>query len=162
MASAASALSPQGTPVRYAGFWIRFIAAFIDGIIVGVVNGVIGAFIGGGSAAVLSNTNDPATAVTAAIAAAGTSILIGCALSFVYHAFLESSDKQATVGKMVVGIKVTDINGQRLSFGKASVRFFSKIVSGIILYIGFIMAGFTEKKQALHDMIAGTLVVYAK
>ena len=162
MASAASALSPRTPPVRYAGFWIRFVAALIDGIIVGVVNGVIGAFIGGGSAAVLSNTNDPATAVSTAIAAAGTSILIGFALSFVYHAYLESSEKQATIGKMAMGLKVTDINGQRLTFGKAAVRFVSKIASALILYIGFIMAGFTEKKQALHDMIAGTLVVYAK
>ena len=58
-----------------------------------------------------------------------------------------------------MGLIVTDMNGQRITFGKASGRFFGKIVSGLICYVGFIMAGFTEKKQALHDMMAGTLVV---
>jgi uncharacterized RDD family membrane protein YckC len=72
---------------------------------------------------------------------------------------MESSSKQATLGKMALGIIVTDLEGQRISFGKATGRHFSKIVSGIILYIGFIMVAFTEKKQGLHDMMAGCLVV---
>ncbi len=66
---------------------------------------------------------------------------------------------QGTVGKKILGLRVTDLNGNRVSFGRASGRFFGKIVSGFTLMIGYIMAGFTEKKQALHDMIAGCLVV---
>lgn len=78
---------------------------------------------------------------------------------WLYYALMESSTNQGTLGKMALGIKVTDLKGNRISFGKATGRYFGKIVSGMILYIGFIMAGFTEKKQALHDMMAGCLVV---
>jgi uncharacterized RDD family membrane protein YckC len=72
---------------------------------------------------------------------------------------MESSSKRATLGKMALGIIVTDLEGKRISFGRATGRFFSKILSGIIIYIGFIMVAFTDKKQGLHDMIAGTLVI---
>ena len=89
-------------------------------------------------------------------------ILITLAIQFVYFAYLESSEKQATVGKMVLGLKVTDLNGQRISFARAAGRFLGKFLSSMILGIGYIMAGFTEKKQGLHDMIAGTLVVRTK
>jgi uncharacterized RDD family membrane protein YckC len=71
----------------------------------------------------------------------------------------ESSSAQATIGKRIMGLRVMDLEGQRIGFAQASGRFFGKIISGLILDIGFIMAGFTERKQALHDMIAGTLVV---
>jgi uncharacterized RDD family membrane protein YckC len=78
---------------------------------------------------------------------------------WLYFAMMESSNKMATLGKMAIGIKVTDLNGNRISFGRATGRYFAKILSGMILMIGYIMAGFTEKKQALHDMIASCLVV---
>ena len=81
-------------------------------------------------------------------------------LGWLYFAGMESSERQATFGKSVVSLRVTDLEGRRLSFKHATGRFFAKIVSGLIpLAIGYIMAGFTEKKQALHDMIAGTLVL---
>jgi len=73
---------------------------------------------------------------------------------------MESSARQATFGKAAMSLRVTDLTAQPLTFGHATGRYFSKIISGLIpLGIGFIMAGFTEKKQALHDMIAGTLVL---
>jgi len=72
---------------------------------------------------------------------------------------MESSSRQGTLGKMAVGIKVSDMQGNRISFARATGRFFGKIISKIILYIGFIMAGFTEKKQALYDIISDCLVV---
>ena len=75
---------------------------------------------------------------------------------------MEASSKKATLGKMALGLIVTDVNGVRLSFGRASGRYFGKILSGLILNIGFIMAAFTEKKQALHDILAGTLVLEVK
>jgi len=86
--------------------------------------------------------------------------LILFVLSWIYHAWMESSEYQATLGKMALGLTVTDLMDQRLTFGRASGRFFARIVSNLIpLEIGYIMAGFTEKKQALHDMIAGCLVL---
>jgi uncharacterized RDD family membrane protein YckC len=72
---------------------------------------------------------------------------------------MESSERQATFGKIALGIKVTDLNGDRISFAKASGRHFAKIISAIILLIGYIMAAFDSKKQALHDKMAGTLVL---
>ena len=75
---------------------------------------------------------------------------------------MESSSKQATLGKMVLGIVVTDAGGNRISFGRALGRNLAKIISDIILFIGHFMVAFTEKKQGLHDLIAGTLVVVKK
>ncbi len=72
---------------------------------------------------------------------------------------MESSPTQATLGKMALGIKVTDLAGKRVGFGKATGRYFGKIISALILLIGFIMVAFTEKKQGLHDKMAGCLVV---
>jgi uncharacterized RDD family membrane protein YckC len=79
--------------------------------------------------------------------------------SWLYYALQESSPCQATFGKRMLGLRVADMDGQRIGFIRASVRFFGKILSGLICSIGYMMAGFTEKKQALHDMIAGTFVV---
>lgn len=88
--------------------------------------------------------------------------IVGFAFSacanWIYEAAMESSSKQATLGKMALGLKVTDLEGRRISFARATGRHFAKLLSGMILLIGYIMAGFTERKQALHDMIAGTLV----
>jgi uncharacterized RDD family membrane protein YckC len=79
---------------------------------------------------------------------------------WLYFAYLESGEKQATWGKQILGLYVTDLAGNRISFGRASGRFFAKIITGLIpLFLGFIMAGFTERKQALHDMIASCLVL---
>jgi len=81
------------------------------------------------------------------------------AATWLYYALMESSKHQATIGKLALGLKVTDMNGQRISFARATGRYFGKIISGMILLIGYIMAGFTEKKQALHDIMANCLVV---
>jgi uncharacterized RDD family membrane protein YckC len=85
--------------------------------------------------------------------------LLGIVVAWLYYAIQETSPKQATLGKQALGIVVTDLQGKRIDFVKATIRYFSKIISSIILLIGYIMAAFTEKKQALHDMIAGTLVL---
>lgn len=77
---------------------------------------------------------------------------------WLYFALQESSEYQCTLGKRILKIYVTDLEGRRISFGQATGRHFGKIVSTIILGIGYMMAGFTEKKQGLHDMMAGTLV----
>jgi len=76
-----------------------------------------------------------------------------------YFTLLESSRLQATFGKLLLGIKVVDLSGNRISFAKATGRFFARILSGQILLIGLLMAAFTKRKQTLHDLLAGTLVV---
>jgi uncharacterized RDD family membrane protein YckC len=78
--------------------------------------------------------------------------------SWLYEAFMESSSYQATLGKMIFGMKVTDLNGNRISFERATGRHFAKWLSAMILFIGYIMVGFTDRKQGLHDLLAGTLV----
>ena len=78
---------------------------------------------------------------------------------WLYFALLEASSRQATVGKLAMSIKVTDLSGQRISFGRATGRTFGKFVSSMILMIGYIMAAFTARKQALHDLMAGCLVI---
>jgi uncharacterized RDD family membrane protein YckC len=75
---------------------------------------------------------------------------------------MESSSRQATLGKMALGIVVTDMDGKRISFGRAVGRNLGKIISQIILFIGFLMVAFTQKKQGLHDIIANCLVVVKK
>ena len=126
---------------RFAGFWMRFAAALIDGIILCIAGAITGGLAG--------------IIVGAMVGRTGFGILIG----WLYYALMESSETQATLGKMAMGIKVTDLNGGRISFGRATGRHFGKIVSVIILFIGFIMAGWTQKKQALHDIMAECLVV---
>lgn len=135
--------------MKYAGIGKRFLAAFIDGIILSLVGTIVNVIL----AAVLGGGGDGAVAAQAA--GSLVSLLIGWA----YFAIQESSPKQATIGKQAMGLVVTDTEGQPISFVKASIRHFSKILSALILMIGYIMALFTEKKQALHDMIAGTLVL---
>ncbi len=84
--------------------------------------------------------------------------IAGILAGWIYYAALESSVKQATLGKTALSIKVTDMEGNRIGFGRATGRHFAKIISGIILLIGYLMIAFTEKKQGLHDMMAGCLV----
>jgi uncharacterized RDD family membrane protein YckC len=75
-----------------------------------------------------------------------------------YFVGLESSHWQGGIGKKLLGIKVGDFEGKRISLGKAVLRLFGKWISGQILLIGYLMAFFTKKKQALHDFLAGTFV----
>jgi uncharacterized RDD family membrane protein YckC len=125
----------------YAGFWRRVAAVLLDGLIIG---GVTAPFTVG-----MSSGNRYST----------TASSISTVVWWLYSALMESSAKQATLGKMALGIRVTDLDGNRIGFGKATGRHFAKILSALILGIGFLMAAFTEKKQALHDILAGTLVV---
>lgn len=84
--------------------------------------------------------------------------IVGIITYWLYYALMESSKKQATVGKLAMKIKVVTLNGEKVSFMKASGRYFSKFLSGIFL-VGFLMVIITEKKQCLHDILAGCLVV---
>jgi uncharacterized RDD family membrane protein YckC len=151
---------------RYAGFWIRFVAFLIDGILVSIVGLIITlplTFLGIGSAVAI-NQNDPSAAMAALpamIAAQGLASLIRLALFIAYEAYFLPK-RGATLGKMALGLKVIRTDGGPISVGLAVGRSFAYILSGIILYIGYIMAGFDPQKRALHDRICNTYVIYAK
>ena len=152
----------------YAGFWRRFGAVIIDWILIGCAQSIIFipllAALGIGYFSTMSDLDmdEPSNLVgmfAAFVAAAGAYWILAQAIQILYFTLMESSRHQATLGKMALGLKVTDMNGLKLDFTKAFVRNLGKILSNFTMLIGYIMAGFTEKKQALHDMIAGTLVV---
>jgi uncharacterized RDD family membrane protein YckC len=142
----------------YGGFWIRFVAVIIDGIILGIGTWPIrmvlrlilhlprygmGPYYGG-----------LGTLLAVVPFLFGVNIVV----SWLYEALMTSSSWQATLGKRLLNLKVTDDAGNRLSFLHATGRHFAKYVSNLTLGIGYIMAGFTDRKRALHDMLAGTLV----
>ena len=89
----------------------------------------------------------------------GAAQLLALFFSWMYFALMESSRLQATLGKLAVGIKVTDLAGNRIGFEKATWRYFGKFISALPLLGGFVMAAFTARRQALHDRMAGCLVV---
>jgi uncharacterized RDD family membrane protein YckC len=129
--------------VRYSGFWKRVGASLLDAIIFALPLGIISGLMFG-----FDNN--------------GGSNLFTFIAGFLYKTLMESSSNQGTLGKMIMGIKVTDLNGDRISFGRAAGRYFASMVSALTLGIGFMMAGWTSKKQTLHDMISSTLVVDKK
>ena len=153
--------------ITYAGFWWRFLAYIIDDLIIGFVNFIIlipmWAVLGFSifKLSELSSFNDeiPLGAVASLFGLIFFTALISIVITWLYFALMESSSKQGTLGKMALGIKVTDIEGNRISFLRATGRYFGKILSGMILMIGYIMAGLTARKQALHDMLANCLVM---
>jgi uncharacterized RDD family membrane protein YckC len=128
-------IGPVSVPLFYAGFWKRFAAVVVDVIVVGLAEGVLSMLVFG---------------------AGGLAFVF---LPWVYEAVMLSSERQATIGKILLGIVVTDIEGQRISFVRATGRHFAKYLSALLLGIGFLMAAFTRRKQALHDLVADTLVV---
>lgn len=139
--------------MKYAGFWLRFCAALIDGIIVNIMGSIAGLILGF-ILGIALGSSDEVQGIAGLLGG-----ILGIVISWLYCALMESSDSQATLGKQALGIVVTDLNGKPISFAQATGRHFAKIISTIILLIGYLMAGFTEKRQGLHDMIAGTLVI---
>lgn len=154
--------------MNYASFGQRLVAIIIDSIIIWLLQMFIIvpllAAIGIGAAGGMSTMDmeDPEQVggmVAVIMAMAGTYFIVAMAVQILYFTFMESSKTQATIGKLAMGIKVTDLNGNKLDFGKAFVRNLCRLLSNLTFLIGYIIAAFTEKKQALHDIIAGTLVV---
>ena len=126
---------------RYAGFWIRLLAYIIDAVVLGVIT-------------------FPLIQVLTSMGIAGDSTnVLGIAISWMYFAVFESSEWMASPGKKVLGLIVTDDQGMRLSVGRATRRYFAKILSALLLGIGFFMIAFTARKQGLHDKIFHTLVL---
>jgi len=151
-------------PSIYGGFWIRLLAHLIDHVILGVVAAplffitVLPSIIRIAQQADRDQEPSPEMIITII-----SSVFVYIALAFVgqwlYEALLTSSSWQATIGKKVLRLKVVDEAGNRIGFGRATGRFFAKILSSMFMCIGFIMIGFTERKTGLHDMLAGTRVL---
>jgi uncharacterized RDD family membrane protein YckC len=153
--------------VHYAGFWLRVLAYIIDAIILGLfaipilVGGAMAMGIGGMLTRFPRDENPFENGMPPALLLfIWLCMLVGLCGTWLYFAFLESSEWQATAGKKALGLIVTDMAGRRVTFARASGRHFGKIVTSFIpLGIGYAMAGFTEKRQALHDMLASCLVL---
>jgi uncharacterized RDD family membrane protein YckC len=166
-APAAFSASPVASSELYGSFWARFAAYAIDGLIIGVpsfialITALI--FFGGFGALIHQAQPDPNVVrawMFTVFPLFGLGMLLILVLHWLYFAGMESSARQATIGKSLLSLRVADTGGQRLSFAHATGRFAAKLVSGLIPFmIGYIMAAFTAKKQALHDLIAGTLVL---
>lgn len=143
--------------VAWGGFWLRFWAYWIDGFLswfLGLFLTVIVRVSAGVTVWPLWKESAQATPMLNIM-----EVVVGLAFWLVYFAGFESSERQATPGKRVFGLKVTDLSGRRISFGRAVGRRFATILSMLTLGVGYAMAGFTRRRQALHDMVAGTLVI---
>lgn len=143
----------------YAGFWRRFAAVWIDSLVISVISTILGIlyvflFI---LPKAMSADAERVADLNAEMQAYG--IVIHLAIAWIYYSLFESSSKQGTLGKLAVGIKVTDLHGNRISAGIAFGRNFTKLFSMLIFFIGFIMVAFTKRKQGLHDITAGCLVI---
>jgi uncharacterized RDD family membrane protein YckC len=124
---------------KYAGFWIRFLSYIIDYIVL-IIPSIIMKYIIDKRYIIIN-------------------ILVGFILMWLYYALMESSKYQGTLGKMILNLKITDLNYNKISFEKATLRFLGKFLSIITFGIGFLMIGFTEKKQGLHDKISNCIVI---
>jgi uncharacterized RDD family membrane protein YckC len=142
----------------YGGFWLRFVAYVIDTIVLNVAVYALGTVVGVAIGAALQGGNSETIAEIGGLVGG----VIGLIASWLYFAILESSSLQGTFGKKALGMIVTNDEGQPIGFGRATGRYFAKILSSIILLFGFFMIGWTDRKRGLHDMIAGTLVYRAQ
>lgn len=153
--------------MNYGGFWLRLVALIIDSLVLGMLQwiviipvlGLLGFSFYAGSGMDMDDPESAAGLVGMAMAGVGVLWLLFTAVTVLYFAFMESSKYQGTLGKMALGLVVTDMNGNKLDFSKALVRNLCRIISNLTFLVGYIVAAFTEKRQALHDLIAGTLVL---
>ncbi|MCL6712624.1 RDD family protein [Pseudomonas sp. R2.Fl] len=146
----------QGGEVVYAGFWKRTAAYTIDSFLLTIITTVISTVTG---LAMLPLVMADATQPLLVLVLQVASYLVQIVVMAGYFAWFHASPHQATPGKMAVGIKVVDRQGAPISFWRAIGRFFATFVSTLLLMAGYLMAAFTGRKQALHDLICGTLVV---
>jgi|ETNmetMinimDraft_16_1059900.scaffolds.fasta_scaffold17131_3 uncharacterized RDD family membrane protein YckC len=144
--------------LNYAGFWRRAGASFIDAILLMILGKIL-------EVVLIGNIDDyfiedPEFIMWGSLLwSFSVYFLSTTILGWLYFALMESSDKQGTLGKMAFNIKVTDLNGNKISFGRATGRTFGKYLSSIILGVGYLMAAWTKRKQALNDMMADCLVI---
>lgn len=141
-------------PLVYAGFWDRVVAAFLDTVITYVACGFL-MMVGFTAVMVFADRGESDVGAVVFF----LTNLFWFVMVWLYHALQESSNARATVGKRLMRLRVVDLSGERLSFGRASGRYFAKIPSALLL-VGYLIQPFTARKQALHDILAGTIVVH--
>jgi len=155
---------PATAAFRFGGFWIRFVAVLLDGIILAMAGGAINLLVFGSLAPNTYRMQPGATpdeilaALGPMLAALGLSIALSTAIGCCYETFFVTR-LGATPGKMALGLKVVRPNGGPIGVGRAAGRYFAKVLSSMILMIGYIIAGFDSEKRALHDMICDTRVI---
>jgi len=142
----------------FAGFWARFVAFLLDNIVLGALTLLVVRILAIGLPA--GTPTEAMEGVKVYVGGLHIETTIGALLAWLYWAGLESSRYQATLGKLALGICVTDMEGKRISFLRATGRYFGKILSGLTLFLGFMMAGWTKRKQALHDIMASCVVIF--
>lgn len=141
--------------MNYAGFWLRAASAIIDSLILAIAGTIVSLLLTYSILFVMFIASGTFSVEYSGPLNLGISILLGT----LYFAVFESSESQATPGKQMLGMKVTGLDGGRISFLRAFWRYYARILSGLVLFLGYIMMVFTEKKQTLHDMLCQTLVV---
>ncbi|MEF2072845.1 RDD family protein [Consotaella aegiceratis] len=141
---------------RFAGFWIRFAAYCIDTLILIAIAALMGGVLG--SMLAVQSTSETIDGDIEQLAPILN--LVGIAINVAYYVLLHGGPWQATVGKRALGLRVIKRDGGRLGYGLAFARWLAMLVSSFTLLIGFFMAGWTEQKRALHDMICSTRVIY--
>jgi len=154
----------------YAGLGRRFVAFIVDIILIALFGIIVVAFFNQANGIMylyylvalhapissLTEAGTPIAALGPIVASVGLLVVV---VPWLYYAGFESSRGQATPGKVLMRLEVTDLEGNRISFARATLRFFGKFISTLIIFIGFLMIGFTKKRQGLHDKIAGCLVL---
>lgn len=166
---AAVAPAASATPVLpesyYGGFWIRVAAYLIDQLLLSAAAlpfffVLIFPSILRAIRAAQANQQPPGPElVLVTLGSMSLFMAIVFCGTWLYEALLTSSSWQGTVGKRILGLKVTDDFGKKLGFGRSTARFFAKILSGWVMYVGFIMVAFMERKRGLHDIICSTQVL---
>ncbi len=152
---------------RFAGFWRRVLAYMIDSVLLGLVGlvlflpalGLLGMNIALEESEAFHQIDGMEIAIILSFLFGIVTVTLA---KWLYYAVMESSSRGATIGKLVLGLRVTNLKGGRVSFGRATGRYFAKYLSGGTLGLGYLMAAFTQQKQALHDIVAGCLVVLGR
>jgi len=161
--AAALPAQPPGVVVPwsapYAGFWRRFVALVLDGLILTFVTAPLQWFMRAPVFGWMNSDSMRFEDLMSLLWASAATIFLCLLCNWLYFALLESSKLQGTLGKAALNIRVTDLEGRRISFGRATGRFFGKWISQALLLIGYLIQPFTRRRQALHDLLAGTLVV---
>jgi uncharacterized RDD family membrane protein YckC len=155
--------SASGAALVCGGFWRRLWSHLIDRFILGVVLLPVSFMV---FVPMLANesidwtdTDQPAEVLAALMGAMLTLAFLALLGSWLYFALMQSSSRQATLGQLALGLRVTDLEGRRISFARASGRLFATMLTGLTFGIGYLTVLFKTKKQTLHDLVAGTLVV---
>jgi uncharacterized RDD family membrane protein YckC len=140
----------------FAGFWLRAVAYLFDTILISLVFGLIASF----NPSTFIKFPDEATAsLTSLPQLTPFAFVITLAGTWLYYTVFEASAWQATPGKRILRLYVADMNGHRLTFARAGLRNLTKLISSLTFLVGYLIAGFTERKQALHDLLSSCLVL---